>query len=58
MAEVPEKTIKEMEKLVRELSYHSYRYYVLDSPVISDEDYDRMYRRLCYPWTTPFPWRR
>jgi DNA ligase (NAD+) len=42
-----DKEIKhEIERLVRDLSYHSYRYYVLDSPVISDEDYDRMYLRL------------
>ncbi|MEJ2684555.1 MAG: hypothetical protein P8Z71_09190 [Candidatus Sulfobium sp.] len=25
---------------------HSYRYYVLDSPVISDAEYDRLYRQL------------
>jgi DNA ligase (NAD+) len=37
---------KEIEKLVGELTYHSYRYYVLDAPVISDAEYDRMYRRL------------
>ena len=36
----------EIEKLVKDLNYHSYRYYVLDSPVISDEDYDRMYFHL------------
>lgn len=37
---------KEIEKLVRDLNYHSYRYYVLDAPVIDDGEYDRMYRRL------------
>ncbi len=42
-----DKNIKEeIEKLVRELNYHCYRYYVLDSPVISDEEYDRMYFHL------------
>ncbi|RMG02101.1 MAG: NAD-dependent DNA ligase LigA [Nitrospirae bacterium] len=41
-----EKLRKEIEQLVKELNYHSYRYYVLDSPVISDEEYDRLYRRL------------
>ncbi len=35
-----------MEKLVKELNEHNYRYYVLDAPVISDEEYDRMFRRL------------
>lgn len=37
---------REIEKLVKELNYHCYRYYVLDSPVISDEEYDRLYFRL------------
>lgn len=37
---------EEIEKLVKELNYHCYRYYVLDSPVISDEEYDRLYQRL------------
>jgi DNA ligase (NAD+) len=36
----------EIEKLVKELNYHCYRYYVLDSPVISDEEYDRLYFKL------------
>lgn len=43
---IPEYIIEEIEKLVKELNYHCYRYYVLDSPVISDEEYDRLYRRL------------
>jgi len=32
--------------LRRELNFHNYRYYVLDSPVISDADYDQMMRDL------------
>lgn len=43
---VPKELRKEMERLAKDLNYHSYRYYVLDSPVISDEQYDRLYRRL------------
>ena len=40
-------TIKqEITKLVKELNYHGYRYYVLDSPVISDGEYDILYHRL------------
>ncbi len=35
-----------MENLVRDLNYHSYSYYVLDAPVISDQEYDVLYRRL------------
>jgi len=37
---------KEIEKLVKVLNEHSYRYYVLDAPVISDAEYDRIFRRL------------
>lgn len=36
----------EIEKLVKDLNYHSYLYYVLDAPVISDAEYDRLYRHL------------
>ncbi|HYA26528.1 MAG TPA: NAD-dependent DNA ligase LigA [Thermodesulfovibrionales bacterium] len=43
---IPEDAKKEIEKLVRDINYHNYRYYVLDSPVISDPEYDRLYRRL------------
>jgi len=43
---VPPEIRQEMERLVRELNYHCYRYYVLDSPVISDEEYDRLFLRL------------
>jgi DNA ligase (NAD+) len=32
--------------LRRELAEHSWRYYVLDEPTISDGDYDRLYREL------------
>ena len=37
---------KEIEKLVNDINEHNYRYYVLDAPVIADEEYDRMFRRL------------
>jgi DNA ligase (NAD+) len=36
----------EIERLRRELTLHNYRYYVLDDPIISDADYDRLFRRL------------
>jgi DNA ligase (NAD+) len=32
--------------LVEELRAHDYRYYVLDDPLISDREYDTLYRRL------------
>ena len=37
---------KEIEKLAKEINEHNYRYYVLDAPVIADEEYDRIFRRL------------
>ncbi|HXX53169.1 MAG TPA: NAD-dependent DNA ligase LigA, partial [Thermodesulfovibrionales bacterium] len=46
MEKIPEAVRHETEGLVKELNEHSYRYYVLDSPVISDEEYDRLFRRL------------
>lgn len=39
--------VKELvERLRRELAYHSHRYYVLDDPEIPDFEYDRMFREL------------
>jgi DNA ligase (NAD+) len=32
--------------LAKELHYHSYRYYVLDAPVIADFEYDRLFQEL------------
>lgn len=37
---------QELEQLKREINYHIYRYHVLDNPVISDAEYDRMMERL------------
>ena len=34
------------EQLRREIDEHNYRYYVLDAPVISDAQYDRLLREL------------
>lgn len=33
-------------RLVEEINYHNYRYYVSDKPEISDEHYDTLYREL------------
>ncbi|GAB4338184.1 MAG: NAD-dependent DNA ligase LigA [Desulfobulbaceae bacterium] len=33
-------------ELRREINYHDHRYYVLDDPVISDAEYDRLFREL------------
>jgi DNA ligase (NAD+) len=47
MAETPAQSVtEEIEKLVKDLNYYGYRYYVLDSPIISDQEYDILYRRL------------
>ena len=37
---------RQAEKLRRDIDYHNYRYYVLDSPVISDAEFDRLFRAL------------
>lgn len=46
MGNVPETVKGEIEKLVKELNEHNYRYHVLDAPVVSDAEYDRLFRRL------------
>jgi DNA ligase (NAD+) len=35
-----------VDELRRQLEYHNWRYYVLDDPVITDSEYDRMLREL------------
>lgn len=53
------KELERIEKLRQELNYHNYRYHVLDAPVISDYEYDRMLVELRqleaeHPeWVTP-----
>ena len=37
---------KKIDKLREELHFHNYRYYVLDDPVVSDVEYDRLMREL------------
>ncbi|MBQ4535606.1 MAG: NAD-dependent DNA ligase LigA [Clostridia bacterium] len=38
--------IKVMEKLVEEINKHCYNYYVLDTPTISDKEFDKLYDKL------------
>ena len=45
MAE-PEKAEKRIARLRAEIEHHNYRYYVLDSPEISDAEYDALMREL------------
>ncbi len=41
-----EEAARRLEELRREIAYHDYRYYVLNDPVISDAEYDRLFREL------------
>jgi len=43
---VPGEVVREIEDLRAQIRHHDYLYYVLDSPEISDFDYDRLFRRL------------
>lgn len=43
---VPANIREKVERLRRDLSYHAQRYYVYDSPEISDYEYDMMYAEL------------
>lgn len=38
--------IQEINKLKDKINEHNYRYYVLDDPIISDQEYDRLYQKL------------
>ncbi len=42
----PESVITEISDLREEINSHNYRYYVLDDPQITDQAYDRLYRKL------------
>ncbi len=37
-----ETTKQRVDDLGRQLDYHNYRYYVLDDPIVSDAEYDRL----------------
>ncbi|WP_139905500.1 NAD-dependent DNA ligase LigA [Clostridium thermarum] len=41
-----EEILKRMEELAEELNRHSYNYYVLNNPTISDKEYDKLYDEL------------
>ena len=54
-----ENLLKRLKQLQREINFHNYRYHVLDSPVISDYEYDQLMAELVeiekkHPeWITP-----
>jgi DNA ligase (NAD+) len=41
-----EKIKNEMMKLRKQIDEHNYRYHVLDTPIISDPEYDKLFQRL------------
>lgn len=38
-------TLQELQELKKELTRHDYRYYILFQPIISDYQYDMMYKK-------------
>ncbi len=46
MTRVPVKVRRRLDELREQIDYHNYRYYVLDHPVISDAEYDRLLHEL------------
>ena len=43
---IPKDARAAADKLRKDLNYHIYRYYSLDDPVVSDAEYDELYRKL------------
>src|SRR5687767_4091423 len=41
-----QKLKKDVERLTKELDQHNFRYYVLDEPTISDQEYDLLLKQL------------
>ncbi len=46
MAKAPQQIINELNKLREEIHYHNRKYYVDDSPLISDAEFDKLFDRL------------
>src|SRR5712691_7254982 len=46
MARASRDVRQEIERLRREIEHHDYRYHVLDDPIVSDAEYDDLFRRL------------
>jgi len=49
---------QKMLELIETINFHSYRYHVLDAPVISDAEYDRLYLELIQIETAHPDWIR
>lgn len=41
-----EEVKKQIEELRKKINYHNYRYYVLDTPLVSDFEYDKLMQKL------------
>jgi DNA ligase (NAD+) len=46
MTKPPAELAKELAELRREIERHNYQYHVRDDPLVSDAEYDRLFRRL------------
>ena len=45
-ADIPQEVMARLQELREQLNYHNYRYYVLDDPVVSDAEFDRLLQEL------------
>jgi DNA ligase (NAD+) len=43
---IPQEVVARVQELREQINYHNYRYYVLDDPVISDAEFDRLLQEL------------
>lgn len=46
MKKIPADIKRDIEKLIIKINEHNYRYHVLDAPVISDAEFDKLFRHL------------
>ena len=43
---IPQEVLARLQELREQINYHNYRYYVLDDPVVSDAEFDRLLKEL------------
>ena len=59
--DAPPEVLARVKELREQINYHNYRYYVLDDPVVSDAEFDRLMSRThpaggrLRPWPPPIP---
>ena len=44
--DIPQEVLARVQELREQINYHNYRYYVLDDPVVSDAEFDRLLQEL------------